>query len=776
MNRNKGYTFINIAGLGLAISICLLIFIFLEYHFEFDHFNKHADRVYRIAVKEKIGNKTVRNGNMQGPLAKALTGELPEVQAAVRIHRMGSVLINIENKAFYENDILLTDPSFFRVLGFSLIQGKGGAALENKNNIVITKSAAQKYFSGQDPLGKQILINENKHYTVTGIVKDPPEQSHLHYSMLVNIPDSLFGVNVNQWNNLSAFYTYLLLQKGAEPEEVLNKIPSVVKGKIADKLLKKSEFYLQPLTDIHLKSDLNWELFPQRVFNIHYIYLFALIGLFILLIACINYVNLSTARATTRLKEVGVRKTSGAQKNNLFWQFTGESLLLVFLAAVLSIVLLEILFPFINNLMEINLSLVYIKTPLFLTGFFLFIILIGTLSGIYPSIVLSSFSPSEVLKGKSPAISKGKLRKGLVILQFAVSMMLIIATLVIHSQLIYFRNINLGLNPAQVLNISLESPGAKQTGKAFINKLSSNSNILSVCASSTVPEKPGIAIYLHPRGANEESVLTYFIDTDQNFLKTFGINLISGRGINKEDLNRDENIAIVNKALVNEMGWSAEEAINKKYDRFKIIGVIENFHFKDFREKITPAILSPLGDKLPNYISAKLNSSNISGTMDWIRKQWKQTAVNYPFQFSFLDQTFESLYRSEIRLSTLFTTFSLIAIWISCSGLFGLMAFITSKRSKEIGLRKVLGADITNILRLLTVDFIKLVMTGFLIAAPVAWFAMNKWLQNFAYRTEINLWVFVIAGVIAFLFVIIAVGFQAVKTAISNPVEALRNE
>ena len=774
--KNKGYSIINIAGLSLGFAVCFLIIIFLEYHLDFDKHNKNFDQIYRVAIKQNLADETIRNGNMQGPLASALVNEIPGVKSAVRLRNRGKTLVQIGNKSFYNDEILYTDPSFFRIFSYPIIRGNTDNILNHNNDIVLTKETADKYFPNENPIGKQITLNENEVYTVSGIINYPPQQSHISFSMLINTPKKLYGLNVNEWNKISGFYTYILLNKKVKPESILSQIPVVLKGKLADKQLQKSEFYLQPLKDIHLKSDLNWELFPGRIFDIRYVYIFALIGAFILLIACINYINLATARATTRLKEVGVRKVSGAKSKNLFWQFTGESILLTVFAAIISVCLAEILLPLINSLMDLDLSSNLIRTPWFIALFFIAILFIGTLSGIYPSLILSSFKPSDVFKGKAVVLSKGKMRKGLVILQFAISMILIICTFIIYRQLNFFQNLNLGLNPAQVLNISLETKGEQHAAVSFVNRLKANSNIVNICQSTSIPEKGGVALYLSPNGKDAPVFPVNYNQVDNNYLKTLGIKLLSGREIRIEDANREDNIALINEAGIKKMGWTVKEAIGKKFDRFKIIGVVNNFHFKSFENKISPAIMVPIGNNLPEFISVRLPSNGISATMETIKEEWKRSVGDYPFSYSFLDDTFESLYRSEMRLGNLFVVFSVVAISIACLGLLGLMAFITSSRTKEIGIRKVLGASFISLVKLLARDFIRLVMIGFLLSVPVTWIVMNKWLDNFAYRTEINLWIYLISGVFTFLLAFITVSTLAIRAAKANPVESLKYE
>ncbi|MEP4926055.1 MAG: ABC transporter permease, partial [Balneola sp.] len=494
--KDKSYALINLTGLSVGIGVCLIIFIFLQFHIGFDLFNEKATNIYRVTtVGQGPNGELQHSGNMEGALAQTLVDEIPEIEAAVRATRYGKALVSIGNENFYDDGVLRSDPSLFDIFTFPFSQGNSKSALSNKTDIVLTEATAQKYFKNQNPIGQEIVLNENNRYTVTGIVENPPAQSHINFSMIVNMPDSLSGRSVMDWNWLRSFYTYVLLDEQASPNIVEAKIPGILEGKM---FLGDSEFYLQPLKDIHLKSELGWELLPERIFNINYIYLFSIVGIFILLIACVNYVNLATARATTRLKEVGVRKSAGAQQGNLFRQFTGEILILTFISAVFSLGFVELMLPYVNNLMELQLSSSVIWSPLFLGGFIIAVFLIGMISGIYPAFVLSSFKPADIFKGNGKVVSSEGLRKGLVVFQFSISMILIISTLIIDRQLAYFQDKNLGLNTEQVLNISLESSATRKMGSAFLENLSKSSNIHSISASDGPPGESGSNLYLYP--------------------------------------------------------------------------------------------------------------------------------------------------------------------------------------------------------------------------------------------------------------------------------------
>lgn len=775
LRKDKSYTFINLTGLSVGLAVCLIIAIFIQFHLGFDTFHSNSENIYRIIKQDTRSGQNQKRGNMQGPLGTTLVEEIPEVKSAVRFRAEGEQLVTIGNEIFYQNGLLMTDPEMFEIFDFEVLQGNKDLLLANENSIVLSENTAQKFFGDTNPIGQQVILDEENNYTVSGIIENAPMQSHLNYTMIIRIPDQMRGTNVMKWNLMSAFYTYLLLEEDQDPSAVIAKIPSVLEGKLNDETLDRTKYMFQPLTDIHLTSDLGWELFSDRIFSMNYIYLFGIVGIFILLIAAVNYINLATARASRRLKEVGIRKTAGAHRLNLFWQFTGEVLMITFIAAGFSLGITELLLPSINNLMGLELSSATIWSPFFIFGFIGVVFLIGFTSGIYPALILSSFSPSDIFKPSNKMLAGGSLRKGLVVTQFAISMTLVISTLIIDQQLDYFQSKNLGLNPDQVVNIELEAEGAQNKAGIFADELAKIPGIESYTISNRYPGVGGIRVYLFLNENDEEPTPVHFNSADPNFLKTMGMEIVSGRNFNDSDAQKEENFILANQTLIDNMGWTDEEAVGKKISRYTVLGVIRDFHFESFQNEITASAIGPIGSEA-NYVSARLNSQDIPATMTQIEESWKSIAGAYPFQYSFMDQTFDDLYRAEQRLGVLFTGFALITIFIACMGLFGLVAFMASKRTKEIGIRKVLGASVTNLVALLSKDFVLLVVAGFILAIPIAWYAMNQWLANFAYRIEIGAGIFILAGAAALVIAFLTVSWQSVKAAVANPVESLRNE
>ncbi len=777
LKNRKGFTFINIAGLSVSIAICFLILLYVKFHLGFDEFHKDADQIYKVGVVQTRGDNTSQTGIMQGPLAAAMVNEIPEVKAATRLRSVRKTLVSVGEKAFYEEKIYSTDPAFFSVFSFQLIHGKKGSLLKKPNSIVLTKSAAEKYFPDQIALGKTVTFDREEKYIVTGIVKDPPRQSHFDFSMLIPTPEKIYGIPVNSWGRLSAFHTYFKMVEGADPGEALATLKTVLKEKLSERSLERSTYFFLPLTDIHLFSNLQYSLDPSRQSDIRYIYLFSAIAILILIIACLNYVNLSTARAADRYQEVGVRKVAGANSGTLFRQFIGESMLLSSIALILAFGLAELLHPIFNSVIAQNIPLQYAGNFGIILGFIGVILFVGFLAGCYPALYLSSFQPVRVLKGGFKETSSGALlRKSMVVTQFAIVVIMIMSSVVIFYQLNYVQQKNLGLEPEQVVSIKLGSEGVKKMGSVLKTRLLRDSNVKSVTASTTLPTQGGARIYIYPHGMDEEPLPLKINGIDADYFETLGISLIAGRNFSAPNAGDEIAEIIINEATVAAMGWSVEGAIGKELNGDKIIGVVKNFHYTSLREEIGPAMFMPLGESNPSYITAKVQTGQIAETMDWIRNEWENIAPSYPFQYLFLDEAFDELYRSAIRLGKLLTTFTILAVFIACLGLFGLVYFMTGKRAKEIGIRKVMGASVPSVVVLLGKDYLKLVLIGCIIALPAGYYVMSRWLQNFAYKIDIS-WPVILSTIGIALFIVLAtVSWQSLKAAMSNPVDSLRSE
>jgi putative ABC transport system permease protein len=777
LKNRKGYSFINIAGLAISIAVCFLILTYISFHWEFDRFNKDVNQIYKVGVTHTQGDKTSKSGAMEGPLAAAMVQEIPEVQSAVRIKKAGKKLVTVGKNSFYEEKIYQTDASLFNVFSFPVIQGDVQSLSTDPHSIILTKSMAEKYFPGQNPIGKTITFDQQKEYTVTTLVKDPPQQSHFGFSMLTAMPDSVYGVSVSQWGRLSAFHTYFKIRKDADPDEVLAKLNDVLKTKLSDRKLKQSSYFFLPLTDVHLRSNLEYALDDSRKGDIRYIYLFGAIGLLILFIACLNYINLSTARAAERFREVGVRKVMGAGRGYLFWQFIGESIAISIIALIVGLGLAKLFHPLFKSLLQQQIPLQYGSYGVVVLFFTAGILCTGFLAGSYPALYLSSFNPARVLKGGFKDRASGAwLRKGMLVTQFVIVVVLIMSTAVIYKQLQYVQNTNLGMEPDQVLSINLNTEQTQKSAGVLKNRLLQNKSITMATASSTVPTQGGAVLYLYPNGTDKDPLPVSYYGVDHDFFMTMGIEPLAGRMFDAIDETGDKKVIIINEAVADAMEWTDEEAIGNTLNNAEIIGVVKNFHYTSFREKIAPVMFSPSDAQGAPYLSAKLNTRDISETMDWIENEWGELISGSPFQYFFLDDAFNQLYRSERRLAHLLTVFTVIAVLIACMGLAGLVYFITSKRTKEIGIRKVLGATVSNIVGLLSKDFLKLVALGFVIAVPIAWYAMNRWLADFAYKIEIGPGIFLLAGGLALLIALATVSWQSIRAALANPVDSLRSE
>ena len=686
---------------------------------------------------------------------------------------------------FQEENTLWADSTFFQVFDFKLIKGNPKAALKDQFSIVFTESAAKKYFGKSDPIGQTILLTgEGLNATVTGVMKDIPDNSQIKADMLVSMSTLTGNFNKgldDQWSNYGSS-AFVLLKPGTDPKVFQSKLPGFLE-KYSGKAMKESQMYvtliLEPLKDVYLYSKRDGKN-TRNTGNINNVYIFSVVAVFILLIACINFVNLTTARSTERAKEVGIRKVVGAAKTQLARQFVGESVLICLIAFGLTLALSAALLPLFNQLSGKNVSLGIFENSTNILMFFLASIGIGLLAGIYPALVLSSFKPVIVLKGRFATGTRGIiLRKALVVAQFSISIALIIGTIVVYNQMKYMRSRELGFSKDQMVIIKTGNDPAKD---AFRQSLTSIPAVKSTAMSSSVPGTGNPGAYSEIENKNGDLQIAnldlYFVDFD--YIPHFKIQMAAGRPFSKEFLTDTTQAMILNEAAVKMFGYaSAQEAIGRRFKQWgregKIIGVIKNFHFRALQEPIKPLSMriEPGG---ANLVSVNISSANVPATIADIESKWKSLVPNRPFSYFFLDEFFDQQYRSEERFGKLFLNFAILAIFISCLGLLGLASYSTMQRTKEIGIRKVMGASVRGIINLLSKEFLKLVIISFFIAMPLAWYLMNMWLEDFAYRTNIGWWVFVIAGMIALVIALFTVSFQAVRAAVANPVRSLRTE
>lgn len=795
--KYKFISFINLFGLTIGLTCCLLILTYILNELSYDKYNKNADRVYRVTRTFYDGNgKEMLNlSTVAPPFGYYLPTDFPEIEKMTRLLNVGITPLRYKDKLINEPNVYFGDENLFDVFTVDVLKGNPKTALNDPYSVMLTEETAKKYFGNEDPINKVIRANDQFDVKVTGVYKDFPPNAHIHPNILVSfntLKDSAIIGEENlrtNWGN-NSFFTYILLPETYNIESMKKRFPAFLDKHMAGQYgpnqpSKFTKLDLQKLSDIHLYSHTDFEAEPNG--DINRVYIFSAIALFILLIACINYMNLSTARSALRAKEIGIRKVVGASKKELVAQFLSESILLTCSAIIIAFVLLYLLLPWLNKVSSQNLSInILLKwqilVPLFLTPF-----VVGIISGIYPALFMSSFQPVKTLKGLfKVGGSNISFRKVLVVTQFAISIILIITTVVVFQQLRYMQNASLGYNKDHLITMAYSNQ-LNDRYEAFRNTLLQNSNIKAVGRSSRIPT----GRLLDGMGAqvpgNDSMVPVKadirFLATDYDFIPAYGIPLAAGRNFSRS-FGTDTSNFIINEAAVKAIGWkSNDQAVGKdfKYGQFSghIIGVVKDFHFESLHEAITPLVFvlpQPSNQGLFNNISIKISGQNIASSLETIKNTWQKFLPELPYQYSFFDENFARLYDAEHKQETIFTTFACIAIFIACLGLFGLSAFAISQRVKEIGVRKVLGANTTTIVTLLSKEFLKLVLIAAIVAFPIAWYAMHNWLQDFAYRINIQWWVFIIAAIAAAFIALITVGMQAVKAATANPVKALRSE
>jgi len=788
--KHKSFSFINIIGLAIGIACSILILLFVTNELSYDKFHEKADRIYRIAVRASIGDTKINQTYSSSITFQKLLEDFPEIENGVKFLKLGRVPVILDKKTFYESRFYAVDSTFYDVFTIPLIQGNPKTALSNPNTMVVSKNTAIKYFGDTDTVGKVLRADFGPEgsidFKITGVSENVPDNSHFHYDILVSSASFPTYINDPGWTS-NNFISYVILKKGTSKEGVEEKLKEFTRkymgGERFDKWVVQGnfwEYYLQPVTKIHLNSDLNGEFEANG--NETYVYIFSVISIIILLIACINFMNLSIAKSSLRAKEVGLRKVVGSSRNKLMRQFLSESVLLSYISLALGIVIVEILLPLYRNLIGRQLEIHYFDNFVVIPSLLAFGLIVGIISGSYPAFFLSSFKPITVFKGNLGS-SKGSswLKNVLVVFQFTISIFLIIGTLVVYQQLKFFQNQKLGFEKDQVLVVS--NPGSLGNNIIpFKEALRKFSSVMDVSGSNTLPGKGFSNIGFGAEAVDQSFTLNLCV-CDYDFLKTLKLKLAQGRFFSR-DFVSDSNAAVLNEKAVELLGW--DNPIGKRINNwaqnrgnFVVIGVIKDYHYESLHHKIRPMALFLSGGYYTNVercISVRLNSENISGTIKYIENTWNNFAQNMPFEYSFLDEDFDNLYINEKQTRKLFTIFSCLAIFIACLGLFGLVSFIADRKTKEIGIRKVLGASVSGIVTILNKSFIKLVLIANFIAWPAAWYAMNRWLQNFAYRIKLSWWMFVLAALISLMIALITVSSQTVKAALKNPVNSLRYE
>jgi len=804
--KSKLFSFINIFGLAVGLTCCMLITLFILNETSYDAYQKNADNIYQVGTQFiGLGNFS-KLPNTPADLGEMMKEELPGIEQTTRLAALYSedktLLQYNENngaiKSFYETKGFLADSTFFRMFTYDFIEGNPATALDNPNTVVLEDDIAKKLFGDQPALNKVIHVSSSSNgdhdFLVTGVFKPINKPSHIDGRFFMSMMGGKMADLIKQQTgNLATnnmFFTYLQLKPGTSEEKLQAKFPAFIE-QYAGKDLKAVGFYkkqfLVPLKKIHLDEDVKKNITPGG--SVLYLYILASIALFTLLIACINFMNLATAQSSKRSAEVGIRKVLGAEKRFLVFQFLGESVLMSLLALILAFVFTKLLLPVFNSVANKNLSFTFSNNLLLIAAFIVLAIITGLIAGSYPAFYLSSFKPVKVLKGKfSNSFSAVALRKGLVIFQFIISVVLIIASVVIADQMKYLRSANLGFDQNQQVVIPLRSNNAKKMYPSFKDELLKQSDFSNVGGSLFYPGIINVADNIfYTDGESMQQAKDIKMDyIDTGYLQTLGIKAVAGRLYSPEYYAGDTTgTIIINQTAVKTLGFAnADEAVNKnlhndfnnKTYNYKIVGVVKDFHYEDLHLPIDPYGFQLNTPPLFNYMIVHVKSSNIGAALKSIQNTWHSLNPNEPFDYSFLDKDFQKNYDAENRLAGIVSDFTIIAILISCLGLFGLATFSAEQRIKEIGVRKVLGASVTSIVALLSKDFLKLVIVAVIIASPLAWFVMNKWLQSFAYRTSISWTVFVITTLVALFIALITISLQAIKAAVANPVDSLRSE
>jgi len=817
MVRNKASSFINISGLSIGIACALLIAIFINNELSYDRFHKDAGRIFQVIINGNMNGQEFWAGNTPPPVGAALTKNIPEIETYTRFYKPRDIVFRYEengatNKFFTEKNVLAVDSNFLQVFDFGIIEGNAATALMNPGSVVITEAMAKKYF-GNDPdsyreaIGKTLLLNQDKRpFTVTAVIKNIPSQSSIQFDFLAPVADFPVVKRFTwSWVWLQTV-CYVKLKENVRAGDaglraIESKFPSVVKvqaangfnriGKPFDEFVKnggKWDFHLMPVTDVHLRSgdvSMRW---LSRISNIKYIYIFGSIAVFIILLACVNFMNLSTARASNRAKEVGIRKVTGSTKTQLVKQFLSEAILYSFVSSVIAVALVILLLKGFSAIIDEPISFQNAFTPAIWISLLALTIVVGLLAGSYPAFYLTGFKPVLVLKGKNLLSgSKGNLlvRNGLVVFQFTISTIMIVGTIVVLEQLKFFRNTDLGFNKENVMIIS-STNRLGESEESFRESITQIAGVELASITTSVPSQSAFGDSYQPESEGNNNAAEINLSSfmvDETFIPTLDIKVVKGRNFSKDF--SDSASVILNEEAMRQIGW--KDPIGKWLDypggnnvRFKVIGIVKNFNVESLQAAISPFALFHTSSKTYDLgftnIVAKIKSPDLPHVINQLESKWKGFISAEPFDYDFLDAQFNAQYRSEQRLGSIFSVFAGLSIFIACLGLFGLSAYMAERRTKEIGVRKVLGASVQSVVVMLSKDFVKLTIVAAVIAFPVAWYFMNKWLEDFAYRINISWSIFLVAGLGTLLVTLITISFQAISAAVANPVKSLRTE
>ena len=790
ISKDKFYSFINVFGLTLGIASCLFIAIYITDELSYDRFHTKAARIYRInefIYTEGSGERSSSAPFPTGPTLAEDFSTLIETQVRLFDFQSPTLLITERDskKEFNEPNVLFVDSTFFQVFDYEIIEGDKTTALQEPNSIILTESSARRYFGNADPIGKILQIEGRQDLVVTAVMPDSPGNSHFKFDFLISfstvrnffngqIPDNWY------WNPC---WTYIVLKEGVSPGQLESQFPAFILKYFPDFIRADTRMALQPLTDIHLKSDLEFEM--QANSSEENIYVFTVIGAVILFIASMNFMNLSTARSAKRAKEVGLRKTLGSQKHQLIFQFLMESLVISLIAIVLAVIVTALGLPFFNSLAEKTITPEVLLQPTILYILLGIFVIVGIGSGLYPAFVLSSYIPVKVLKDSTAQGGRGALlRKSLVVLQFSLSIIMIISTVIAISQLNYLRQSDTGFDKDQILYISSLRTPITRTYDVFKKEMESRADVESITGVLDVLGSKHQGDNFRFEGM-EKSKLFSVVWVNHDFFKTFNLDIVAGRPFMENITTDDTTALIVNEAMVKQLGWTTEDAIGRQFDfqRFhgQIVGIVEDFNFVSKHKEIEPLVIQLRSNPehfnfTLKYVAMKLKSDDLQKTVGAIEQKWKELAPGRPFDYFFLDQELDKLYKDEEKLGKVAGIFSILAVIVACLGLFALASFMAEERRKEIGIRKVMGGSVTQIVMLLSKDFSTLIAISFLIACPAAWYAIQAWLENFAFHIEINPVIFIFVGLLTLVIALITISYRALQAAYADPVKTLRHE
>lgn len=797
--KDKIFSTINILGLAIGIAACLLIMLHVQDELTFDAYHQNSERIYRINMKLDDPERGVATfARSSNAIAATLEKECPAVEQAARLSEVGgSVVCTEKNTMFFEQgSIYKADPSLFEILSIPFVLGNLASAFNLPNNILLSEQTAMKYFGHTNVINEVLYFNENMHdknppqkWIVSGVFEDIPRNSHLPQIQFIIPMQSNESFSTDDWT-MSSAVTYIRIAPGAEPNAVESEINRIASLHFSPQE-GSQQYSLQSLRDIHLHSDFRWEYAKLGSFN--EIILFSVIAFLVLAIACLNFINLSTAQSSVRAREIGIRKVVGAHRSALIRQFIAESVITAIISLAFAVFIVELLLPYFNNYLGKSLAIHYFSNPVFIFTAFLSIFLIGIVAGVFPAVILSSFKPLIIIRGLMPLWSKNEasgnrkntLRNTLVVCQFVVSLVLIISSLFIHRQILFMKNKDLGFRKEQMLVIPTQSVQMSQTIYQQFESIKSeflqDPGVATITIQSAAPGRDKLTEKIRRIDEeNSEGLFACIEFTDANYLESYDIPLVAGRDFQAERSTDSGEAFVINETAVQELGFSTpEEALGQRLSVWfwqgAIIGVVKDFHFRSLHRKIGPLVcFTPKFN--PEYFTVRLNTQNMPQTLDFLKNKWASFFPENPFEYYFLDEAFDGFYQSEEKLGTLLPVFTELAIFIACLGLFGLAYFTTQRRTKEIGVRKVLGASVANISIMLSKEYTKWVVFANLIAWPVAWYVVQRWLQNFAYRIEISWWIFVFAGGLVLLIALLTVGWQVIRVANANPVETLRYE